>query len=72
MNREVVKTFSAVSGERRRLPSEWLLALGAVQWALQFGVPRAHGNDAVSDDDRTTYGVTWRSAFGSSVSVCES
>ena len=34
MNREVVKTFSAVLSERRRPPSEWPLALGAVQWAL--------------------------------------
>ena len=34
MNREVVKTFRAVLSERRRPPSEWLLALGAVQWAL--------------------------------------
>ena len=34
MNREVVKTFRAVLSERRRHPSEWPLALGAVQWAL--------------------------------------
>ncbi|CAN0328324.1 unnamed protein product, partial [Ascophyllum nodosum] len=34
MNREVVKTFRAVLSERRRPPSEWPLALGAVQWAL--------------------------------------
>ena len=34
MNREVVKTFRMVLSERRRPPSEWPLALGAVQWAL--------------------------------------
>ena len=34
MNREVVKTFRAVLSERRRPPSEWPLALGALQWAL--------------------------------------
>ena len=34
MNREVVKTFRAVLSERLRPPSEWPLALGAVQWAL--------------------------------------
>ena len=34
MNREVVRTFRAVLSERRRPPSEWPLALGAVQWAL--------------------------------------
>ena len=34
MNREVVKTFRAVLSERRPPPSEWPLALGAVQWAL--------------------------------------
>ncbi|CAN0093861.1 unnamed protein product, partial [Ascophyllum nodosum] len=34
MNRVVVKTFRAVFSERRRPPSEWPLALGAVQWAL--------------------------------------
>ena len=34
MNREVMKTFCAVLSERRRPPSEWPLALGAVQWAL--------------------------------------
>ena len=34
MNREVVKTFSAVLCERHRPLSEWPLALGAVQWAL--------------------------------------
>ena len=34
MNREVMKTFRAVLSEIRRAPSEWLLALGAVQWAL--------------------------------------
>jgi hypothetical protein len=34
MNLEVVKTFRAVISERRRPPSEWLLALGAMQWAL--------------------------------------
>ena len=34
MNREVVRTFRAVLSERRRPPSEWPLALWAVQWAL--------------------------------------
>ena len=34
MNGEVVKTFRAVLSERRRPPSKWPLALGAVQWAL--------------------------------------
>ncbi|CAN0217617.1 unnamed protein product [Ascophyllum nodosum] len=34
MKREVVTTFRAVLSERRRPPSEWPLALGAVQWAL--------------------------------------
>ena len=34
MDRELVKTFSALLSERRRPPSEWPLALGAVQWAL--------------------------------------
>ena len=34
MNREVVRTFRAVLIERRRPPSEWPLALEAVQWAL--------------------------------------
>ena len=34
MNREVVKTFRAVLSERRRHSSEWPLALGVVQWAL--------------------------------------
>ena len=34
MNREVVRTFRAVLSERRRPPSEWPIALGAVQWAL--------------------------------------
>ena len=33
MDREVVKTFRAVLSEGRYPPSEWLLALGAVQWA---------------------------------------
>ena len=36
MNREVVKTFRAVLSERRWPPSEWPLALGAVQWALNL------------------------------------
>ena len=39
MNREVVKTFRAVGG----------CAVGS-----QFGVPGAHGDDAVPDDDGTT------------------
>ena len=34
MNREVLRTFRAVLSERRRPPSEWPLALEAVQWAL--------------------------------------
>ena len=34
MKREVVKTFHVVISERRRPPSEWSLASGAVQWAL--------------------------------------
>ena len=34
MNREVVKTFRAVLSKRCRPPSEWPLAWGAVQWAL--------------------------------------
>ena len=34
MNRAVVKTFCAVLSERHRPPSEWPLALGAVQWTL--------------------------------------
>ena len=34
MNREVVRTFRAVLSEKRRPPSEWPLALGAVQWGL--------------------------------------
>ncbi|CAN0401727.1 unnamed protein product [Ascophyllum nodosum] len=34
MNREVLKTFRAVLSKRRRPPSEWPLALGAMQWAL--------------------------------------
>ena len=34
MNREVMETFRAVLSERRRPPSEWPLAFGAVQWAL--------------------------------------
>ena len=34
MNREVVRTFRAVLSGRRRPPSEWPLALGDVQWAL--------------------------------------
>ena len=35
MNREVVKTFCAVLTEKRWPPSEWPLALGAVQWACK-------------------------------------
>ena len=41
MNREVVKTFREVLSGRRRLPSEWLLAFRAVQWALN-SVYREH------------------------------
>ena len=59
MNREVVKMFRAVLSERRRPPSEWPLALVAVgvggcAVGSQFGVPRAHRDDAVPDDDGTT------------------
>ena len=34
MNREVVKTFRTILSKRRRPPSGWPLAMGAVQWAL--------------------------------------
>ena len=34
MNREVVNTFRAVLSKRRRPPSEWPLAFGPVEWAL--------------------------------------
>ena len=51
----VLKTFRVVSWGKKLAPEQIAVGVGGCVVGSQFGVPRAHRDDAVYDDDGTTF-----------------